>query len=153
MNKAEKERLERRKRMLAREQGHTSTKPVPGTSGDIGLRTPQPVHRTEPGAEPPPAKTQTTSNLKSLTPLLKQRQRRRNIFVAVVIVFVALGIGSITPPMAMCLFVTARLCKVTVADMIRPLLPFVFFVGMPVLLLVTYVPALSEWLPRIAGLI
>ena len=38
MNKAEKERQERRRRMLAREQGHTSTKPVPGTSGDIGLR-------------------------------------------------------------------------------------------------------------------
>ena len=51
MNKAEKERLERRRRMLAREQGHTSTKPIPGTSGDIGLRTPQPVHRT---AAPPP---------------------------------------------------------------------------------------------------
>ena len=100
MNKAEKERLERRKRMLAREQGHTSTKPVPGTSGDIGLRTPQPVHRTESGAEPPPAKTQTTSNLKSLTPLLKQRQRRRNIFVAVVIVFVALFIAIFTGAMS-----------------------------------------------------
>ena len=100
MNKAEKERLERRKRMLAREQGHTSTKPVPGTSGDIGLRTPQPVHRTEPGAEPPPVKTQTTSNLKSLTPLLKQRQRRRNIFVAVVIVFVALFIAIFTGAMS-----------------------------------------------------
>ena len=47
MNKAEKERQERRRRMLAREQGHTSTKPVPGTSGDIGLRTPQPVRREE----------------------------------------------------------------------------------------------------------
>ena len=45
MNKAEKERRERRQRMLAREQGHTSTMPVPGTSGDVGLRTPQPVRR------------------------------------------------------------------------------------------------------------
>lgn len=99
MNKAEKERLERRKRMLAREQGHTSTKPVPGTSGDLGLRTPQPVHRSEPTVEPP-SKTKTTSNLKSLTPLLKQRQRRRNLFVAGVIVFVALFIAIFTGAMS-----------------------------------------------------
>ena len=46
MNKAERERQERRQRMLAREQGHTSTYPIPGTSGDIGLRTPQPVRRS-----------------------------------------------------------------------------------------------------------
>lgn len=40
MSKADKERQARRQRMLARERGHTSTYPIPGTSGDIGLRTP-----------------------------------------------------------------------------------------------------------------
>lgn len=105
MNKAEKERLERRQRMLAREQGHTSTKPIPGTSGDIGLRTPQPVHRTAappPGAaapEPEPAATRTT-NLKSLTPLFKQRQRRRNIVLGVVVLIIALFVAIFTGAMS-----------------------------------------------------
>ena len=44
MNKADRERQERRKRMLAREQG-TPTDTIPGTSGDIGLRTPKPIRR------------------------------------------------------------------------------------------------------------
>ena len=34
MSKADKERQARRQRMLARERGHTSTYPIPGTSGD-----------------------------------------------------------------------------------------------------------------------
>ena len=50
MNKAERERQERRQRMLAREQGPTSTYPIPGTSGDIGLRTPQPWYHPAPNA-------------------------------------------------------------------------------------------------------
>src|SRR5699024_10022518 len=87
--------------MLAREQGHTSTKPIPGTSGDIGLRTPQPVRRSTPSsaASPPPDKTRTT-NLKSLTPLFKQRQRRRTIFLGVVVLVIALFIAIFTGAMS-----------------------------------------------------
>lgn len=100
MNKAEKERQERRRRMLAREQGHTSTRPIPGTSGDIGLRTPQPVHRsTTPPPAQPESKTATT-NLKSLTPLFKQRQRRRNIFLGVMVLIIALVIAIFTGAMS-----------------------------------------------------
>lgn len=101
MNKSDKERQERRRRMLAREQGHTSTKPIPGTSGDIGLRTPQPVRRSTPSsaASPPPDKTRTT-NLKSLTPLFKQRQRRRTIFLGVVVLVIALFIAIFTGAMS-----------------------------------------------------
>ena len=50
MNKAEKERLARRQRMLAREQGQAPEAGIRGTSGDISLRTPKPVRR----AAPPP---------------------------------------------------------------------------------------------------
>lgn len=64
-----------------------------------------------------------------------------------VIVFMAVGIGAATPPMAMCLFVSARLCNVPVKDTVRPLLPFLLFGALPVMVLVCYVPALSEWLP------
>lgn len=100
MNKAEKERQERRQRMLAREQGHTSTKPIPGTSGDIGLRTPQPVRRSESSATPPPSDKTQTTNLKSLTPLFKQRQRRRNIALGVVVLIIALFIAIFTGAMS-----------------------------------------------------
>lgn len=100
MNKAEKERQERRKRMLAREQGHTSTKPVPGTSGDIGLRTPQPVRRGAAPKPPEPDPAATGSNLRSLTPLLKQRQRRRNLLVAAVVLVAALAFAVLTGAMS-----------------------------------------------------
>lgn len=98
MNKAEKERQERRRRMLAREQGHTSTKPIPGTSGDIGLRTPQPVQRSQ---QPPSSQEETrTTNLKSLTPLLQQRQRRRRAVLGVVVLIIALFIAVFTGAMS-----------------------------------------------------
>ena len=99
MNKADKERQERRQRMLAREQGHTSTKPIPGTSGDIGLRTPQPVQRST-TPPPQPETTKTTTNLKSLTPLLKQRQRRRNMVLGVAVLVIALVIAVFTGAMS-----------------------------------------------------
>lgn len=67
------------------------------------------------------------------------------------IVFMAVGIGAATPPMAMCLFLSARLCRVSVNDTIKPLLPFLLFGALPTLLLVCYVPALSEWLPSLLG--
>jgi C4-dicarboxylate transporter DctM subunit len=64
-----------------------------------------------------------------------------------VIRFVAIGVGAITPPMAMDLFVCSRITGLPVQQLYRPILPFVFIVGIPMLLLVTYVPFLSEWLP------
>lgn len=66
-----------------------------------------------------------------------------------VIMFVAMGVGTITPPMAMNLFVVARVGKVSVSDMLKPLMPFLFIVAIPILLVVTYVPELSLWLPRL----
>lgn len=66
-----------------------------------------------------------------------------------VIVFMAVGIGAATPPMAMCLFVSARLCGVEVKDTVRPLLRFLIFGAIPTLLLVTFIPELSEWLPSL----
>ena len=92
MNKADRERLERRKRMLAREQG-TLTDTIPGTSGDIGLRTPKPIRRraAAPAGQKPPAE-----NVKSLEPLFKKRQRRRMAFVTAVIVVLALFLAGLT---------------------------------------------------------
>lgn len=66
-----------------------------------------------------------------------------------VIVFMAIGIGSFTPPMASNLFVAAKLGRVNMREMLKPLMPFLFGVAIPVMLLVTFIPALSTWLPNL----
>lgn len=66
-----------------------------------------------------------------------------------VILFVAVGLGSLTPPMAMNLFVAQRVAKISFREMIGPIMPFILFGALPILLLVAYVPQLSLWLPRI----
>lgn len=63
-----------------------------------------------------------------------------------------LSIGTITPPVGPVLFVGARVAKLKIEQVIRPLIPF-FAVTVVVLFLVTYVPELSLWLPRLLGLI
>lgn len=66
-----------------------------------------------------------------------------------VIMFTAVGIGTITPPFAMNLFVAARVGKVEFRSMMKPLWPLLLFGSVPVLFLVSYLPELSLWLPRL----
>lgn len=66
-----------------------------------------------------------------------------------VIMFVAVGVGTITPPMAMNLFITGKACNVSIREMMSPLWPFLVFGALPILLLVTYFPEVSLWLPRL----
>ena len=97
MNKSEKERLARRQRMLAREQGQAPEAGIRGTSGDISLRVPKPVRRGAPPPKTPdPAAGETAARLKSLTPLYKQRQHRRRVFFAVVIAVLAVAVVVMT---------------------------------------------------------
>ena len=97
MNKSEKERLARRQRMLAREQGQAPEAGIRGTSGDISLRVPKPVRRGAPPPKTPdPAAGETAARLKSLTPLYKQRQHRRRVFFAVVIAALAVAVVVMT---------------------------------------------------------
>ena len=63
-----------------------------------------------------------------------------------------LSIGTITPPVGPVLFVGARVAKLKMEQVIKPLLPF-FAVTVVVLLLVTYIPQLSLWIPELFGLI
>ncbi|MDR2740054.1 MAG: TRAP transporter large permease [Treponema sp.] len=65
-----------------------------------------------------------------------------------VMMFVCVGIGTVTPPMAMNLFITSKASHVPVSDMIKPLIPMLLFVCIPILLLVTFIPQLSLWLPQ-----
>ena len=62
------------------------------------------------------------------------------------IMLVNLGIGLITPPVGAVLFVGAAVGKVTIEATVKALLPFYLALFL-VLMLVTYVPAISLWLP------
>lgn len=69
-----------------------------------------------------------------------------------IVMVLNLCIGLCTPPVGSVLFIGCGVAKTTIAEMIRPLLPM--YVSMfIVLMLVTYIPAISEALPRFFGLI
>ena len=69
-----------------------------------------------------------------------------------IIMVLNLSIGLCTPPVGNILFLSCAVANTTLTRIIRPLIPM--YVAMIVaLLLVTYVPAISELLPRQLGLI
>ena len=63
-----------------------------------------------------------------------------------------LAIGTVTPPVGSVLFVGCSVAKLKVENVIRRLVPY-FLVIITALLFVTFVPAISEWLPGTLGLI
>ncbi|MFN3296811.1 TRAP transporter large permease [Caldimonas sp.] len=67
------------------------------------------------------------------------------------IMMINLGIGLITPPVGTVLFVGSAVAKLPLGVVSRTMLPF-FAALFLVLMLVTYVPGLSLWLPRAMGL-
>lgn len=60
-----------------------------------------------------------------------------------------LGMGLITPPTAPLLYFAALIGKTNLSGMLKPALIFVFFAYLPVVLLTTFVPSLSMWLPTL----
>ncbi|AKK00849.1 MULTISPECIES: TRAP transporter large permease [Pseudomonas] len=64
------------------------------------------------------------------------------------IMLVNLGIGLITPPVGAVLFVGSAIGKVSIESTVKALLPFYAMLFL-VLMLVTYVPAISLWLPHL----
>ena len=66
------------------------------------------------------------------------------------IMMVNLGIGLITPPVGAVLFVGSAVAKLRIEQVVRAMWPF-FAILFAVLMLVTYLPAISLWLPRAAG--
>jgi len=67
------------------------------------------------------------------------------------IMMVNLGIGLITPPVGAVLFVGSAVAKLRIEEVVRAMGPF-FVILLAVLILVTYLPAISLWLPRSMGL-
>lgn len=68
-----------------------------------------------------------------------------------IVMIANLCIGLCTPPVGTCLFIGCSVGGVPLSKVIRPLLPF--FGAMVIgLLLITYLPSISLWLPRLLGL-
>ncbi len=63
-----------------------------------------------------------------------------------------LSLGTITPPVGPILFTGCKISGISIDSVIKMLLPF-FLVILMVLMLVTYIPAISMTLPTLAGLI
>lgn len=66
------------------------------------------------------------------------------------VVIVNLTLGLITPPVGGLLFVTSNVSQVPLTRLSRELVPFLWAHGV-VLAILTFVPALSTWLPRVMG--
>lgn len=67
-----------------------------------------------------------------------------------IILVLNLSIGLCTPPVGSVLFVGCGIARTTIARVIRPLVPL-FLAMLAALLLVTFFPRLSLWLPRLFG--
>ena len=67
------------------------------------------------------------------------------VHLGMVVVF-NLMIGLLTPPMGLALFLVADIAKVTMKDVLREMAPYYIPLGIT-LLLITYVPAITTWIP------
>ncbi len=62
---------------------------------------------------------------------------------------VNLGMGNLTPPTAPMLYLSGRICNAKINTMLKPIMILLIFAYLPVLLLTTFVPALSLTLPKL----
>ena len=67
------------------------------------------------------------------------------------IMMVNLGIGLITPPVGSVLFVASAVSKQKIETVVKAMLPF-YAMLLIVLGMVTYIPAISLWLPGVLGM-
>ena len=67
-----------------------------------------------------------------------------------IIMVVNLEIGMVTPPIGLNLFVTAGITKMSIGQVVRAASPWLILL-LGFLVLVTYVPAITLWLPKLLG--
>ena len=67
-----------------------------------------------------------------------------------VIVVINLSFGLITPPVGTSLFVGCRIANLPITAVVRPMLPFLPIM-IAILFLVTYLPGIIMWLPKVFG--
>ncbi len=83
-----------------------------------------------------------------LMPVLRQFGMSELQFGAVLIVGLAMGL--VTPPVGMCLNVASKISGLSIIAIFKAALPFLIC-NLIVLLLVTFIPAVSIWLPGLLG--
>ncbi|MGD9926884.1 MAG: TRAP transporter large permease [Sphaerochaeta sp.] len=81
-----------------------------------------------------------------LLPVMQQFGMNELQFGAIIIV--GLAIGLVTPPVGMCLNVASKICRMDIVSVFRSAAPFIIC-NVIVLVGITFVPALSLWLPSI----
>jgi tripartite ATP-independent transporter DctM subunit len=69
-----------------------------------------------------------------------------------IVLIMNLCIGLCTPPVGTCLFLGCGIAETTVTKVIRPILPF-FLAMIAALLLCTFIPGISMWLPAKLGFV
>ena len=69
-----------------------------------------------------------------------------------ILVAANVGIGMITPPVGICLFVACGISKTTIGSVVRPLFPFLIFLIFT-LIIITMFPEITLFLPRLLGFI
>ena len=67
-----------------------------------------------------------------------------------IVMCVNLSLGLATPPMGLLLFVSSAMSRATVLEIAREMWPF-YLVYVVVIFLITYVPEVALWLPRVLG--
>jgi len=92
---------------------------------------------------------ETTASLIILTPVLLPLAKQIGLdpihFGAIMVL--NLVIGLTTPPLGVCLFVSSGIAGISLERISRAIIPFLF-AAIVVLLLVTYIPSLSMWIPQ-----
>ena len=69
-----------------------------------------------------------------------------------ILVAANVGIGMITPPVGICLFVACGISKIPIESVVKPLLPFLVFLVLT-LVIITMFPQITLFLPRLLGFI
>lgn len=69
-----------------------------------------------------------------------------------VMIVMNLSVGTITPPVGNVLFIGCSVAKLEVEDVLKQILPF-FVAIFAALMFITYIPAISLWLPTVLGLL
>jgi C4-dicarboxylate transporter DctM subunit len=67
-----------------------------------------------------------------------------------VVVVVNIMIGLVTPPYGLLLFIMSNISGASIKDIVRDALPFLLWMVVS-LMLITFIPSLVLWLPRMAG--
>ena len=77
------------------------------------------------------------------------RQLGVNPYQMCAILVTNIGMGNVTPPTAPFLYMASGMANISAARVIKPVLILILCAYLPTLLLTTYIPAFSTWLPSL----